>query len=231
MSALVMFSTFGALERDRVDRAAGVLRHGARWAAFQWLASVHPRYGTPHRAIIAPGHLVVRPGRDRHLPPALHPCDLHRVDLLRAHGPRHLILRRRPDYTPDYRCGDIPSRRLSSPRRPLSIVANQIVSDPTESAIGLLLVLAGLPVYALWVCAGARRGDLVDDHYRLSQSLLSARLSRCRPQGTQQRARHRRRGRQSRCSTIPATTTSWYAGTATSRTARPSSTSTAWTSR
>jgi len=32
----------------------------------------------------------------------------------------------------------------------VAIVVNQIASDPRESAIGLALVVAGLPVYAIW---------------------------------------------------------------------------------
>ena len=32
----------------------------------------------------------------------------------------------------------------------LAIVANQIAADPLQSAIGLLIVAAGLPVYFLW---------------------------------------------------------------------------------
>jgi hypothetical protein len=31
------------------------------------------------------------------------------------------------------------------------IVANQIATDPVESATGLLLVVLGLPIYAIWL--------------------------------------------------------------------------------
>ena len=36
------------------------------------------------------------------------------------------------------------------------IVANQIVSDPRESVVGLGMVLIGLPVYAVWGRKGFR---------------------------------------------------------------------------
>jgi hypothetical protein len=32
----------------------------------------------------------------------------------------------------------------------VAIVVNQVASDPRESALGLVLVVAGLPVYAIW---------------------------------------------------------------------------------
>jgi hypothetical protein len=43
----------------------------------------------------------------------------------------------------------------------LAVVINQIASEPLESATGLLIVVAGLPVYLLWT----RKGATVDaDH-------------------------------------------------------------------
>jgi hypothetical protein len=32
----------------------------------------------------------------------------------------------------------------------VAIVANRVASDPRESALGIVLVVAGLPVYAIW---------------------------------------------------------------------------------
>jgi APA family basic amino acid/polyamine antiporter len=42
------------------------------------------------------------------------------------------------------------------------IVANQIVAEPARSATGLLLVLAGLPVYMLWARRGIAEGAAAD---------------------------------------------------------------------
>jgi hypothetical protein len=44
----------------------------------------------------------------------------------------------------------------------MAIVANQVISDPRESAFRLSLVLAGLPVYFLW--ARKKRRSETDGH-------------------------------------------------------------------
>jgi APA family basic amino acid/polyamine antiporter len=38
------------------------------------------------------------------------------------------------------------------------VAASQIIADPRDSAIGLSLVLAGVPVYALWARRRLREG-------------------------------------------------------------------------
>ena len=42
------------------------------------------------------------------------------------------------------------------------IVVNQIVAEPANSAIGVLIVAAGLPVYALWTRITSRKGTAID---------------------------------------------------------------------
>jgi len=65
-----------------------------------------------------------------------------------------------------------------------AIVLNQIATDPRESATGLALVAAGLPVYFVW-----RRLDARD---RLPQSLLPAEIHEGAAVGGEQRPRDRR---------------------------------------
>ena len=57
------------------------------------------------------------------------------------------ILRRRAWYGPAYRAWGYPVLPVLFIVSTAFIVINQLVSDPRESAIGLLIVLAGLPVY------------------------------------------------------------------------------------
>jgi APA family basic amino acid/polyamine antiporter len=66
----------------------------------------------------------------------------------------------------------------------LAIVLNQIATDPRESATGLALVAAGLPVYFVW-----RRLDARD---RLSQPLLPAEIHEGAAVGGEQRPGDRR---------------------------------------
>jgi APA family basic amino acid/polyamine antiporter len=59
-------------------------------------------------------------------------------------------LRRRAGYTPAYRVRAYPALAAIFVASSLWIVLQQIVTDPTESLIGLGLVAAGLPVYWIW---------------------------------------------------------------------------------
>jgi APA family basic amino acid/polyamine antiporter len=72
-----------------------------------------------------------------------------------------LWLRRRRDYAPAYRAWGFPVTPLVFAAASAVIVVTQLVSEPRDGAIGLALVLVGLPVYVLW----ARGGRLVGDEY------------------------------------------------------------------
>ena len=61
-----------------------------------------------------------------------------------------LLLRRRPGYDPAWPMPFVPIAPLVFVLASAAIVVNQLIADPRESAIGLGLVLSGLPVYWLW---------------------------------------------------------------------------------
>ncbi len=65
-----------------------------------------------------------------------------------------MLLRRRKDLQRGYEVWGYPVLPAIFVVSSLAIVANQIVTNPGESAFGLSLVLAGLPVYYLWVRKG-----------------------------------------------------------------------------
>lgn len=154
MSALVVFSTFGAvsgivLAGPRVYFA--MARDGLLPA---WVGAVHPRYHTPHRAIALQ---------------ALWACVLVATGTYRALFTRVvytewiffglmavglMLLRRRTDLRRDYAVWGYPWVPLVFAVSAFAIVANQVAVEPGESLVGLGLVLAGLPVYHFW----ARRG-------------------------------------------------------------------------
>jgi APA family basic amino acid/polyamine antiporter len=60
-------------------------------------------------------------------------------------------LRTRSTYAPAYRVWGYPLVPIIFVLSSAYIVVNQILHDPKESAVGLLLVLAGLPIYFLWL--------------------------------------------------------------------------------
>lgn len=150
MSAIVMFSTFGAV--------SGIVLVGPRvyyamardGLLFRWVAAIHGKYRTPHRAIVLQAvwsAVLVATGSYRVLFTRVIYTEWFFFALM-AIG--LLVLRRKGRVKGN-------ASAISSPLLPsvfavasLAIVVNQVVSDPVESVIGLSLVLAGLPVYFLW---------------------------------------------------------------------------------
>ena len=61
-----------------------------------------------------------------------------------------MILRRKPEMRGSFRIRGYPLIPVLFVVSSFAIVINQILSDPRESLFGLLLVIAGLPVYYVW---------------------------------------------------------------------------------
>ncbi len=151
MSALVIGSTFGAL--------SGIVLTGPRvyfalardGLVFPWVGAVHPTFRTPHRAIALQAvwsAVLVATGTYR----ALFTRVVYTEWIFfAAMALGLLLLRRRAGYAPAYRLPGGPVVPLAFAVAAVLVAGSQIVTDPRSSAIGLLLVLAGLPVYAVWV--------------------------------------------------------------------------------
>jgi APA family basic amino acid/polyamine antiporter len=150
MSGLVIFSTFGTL--------SGIILSGprvyyslARDGLFlSWLGDIHPRYRTPHKAIVIQGiwsSLLVATGTYKTLFTRAVYTEWIFFGLM-AIG--LILLRRRPGIVRGYRVWGYPVIPALFIISSFAIVANQILSDPRESLFGLFLVLSGLPIYYLW---------------------------------------------------------------------------------
>ncbi len=150
ISALVMFSAFGALN--------GIVMAGPRvyyqmsqdglW--FRWASHLHPTYQTPGRAIILQAvvaSVLVATGSYRALFTRVIYTEWIFFALL-AVGV--LLLRRRPGYAPAWRMPLVPLLPLLFVVVSLLIVVNQIRADLASSAIGLAIVASGLPAYYFW---------------------------------------------------------------------------------
>jgi APA family basic amino acid/polyamine antiporter len=157
MSALVVFSTFGGL--------SGIVLAGPRvyWAMardgllFPWVGGVHPRFHTPHRAIVLQAVwscLLVGTGSYRALFTRVVYTEWIFFGLM-AVG--LVLLRRRADLQRGYTVWGYPWVPLVFAASAFGIVANQVRVEPVESLTGLGLVLAGLPVYHFWARRGYRR--------------------------------------------------------------------------
>jgi len=60
------------------------------------------------------------------------------------------VLRRRPGYAPPYRTWGYPVVPVVFIVASLTIVVNQLVSEPKDAGIGLGMVAIGAPIYYLW---------------------------------------------------------------------------------
>jgi len=148
VSLLVIVSAAGAL--------GGVILAGPRvyfamardGLFFRSFGEAHPRFLTPHRAILLQAvwsSVLVATGTYRQLFTRVIYTEWIFFALMAA---GLFVLRRRPDYKPVFRIALwIPLIFIAST---IIIVVNQIVSEPLESATGLLLVASGLPVYLYW---------------------------------------------------------------------------------
>ena len=147
MSALVVLSTLGAMTGIILAGPRVYLAAAQDGLLVRWIGDVHPRFGTPHHAIALQAvwaSVLVGTGTYRALFTRVVYTEWIFFGLMAA---GIFILRRREGYAPAYRAWGYPVLPVLFIVSTAFIVVNQIASDPRESAIGLLIVLAGLPVY------------------------------------------------------------------------------------
>jgi APA family basic amino acid/polyamine antiporter len=184
ISMLVIVSSFGAM--------SGIVLAGPRvyyamaqdGLLFSWMGALHPRHRTPYVAIgmqAVWSSVLVLTGT--------YGVIVSRVIytewiFFAALALGTITLRRRQPNVSSFRAWGFPAVPILFALVCAAIVLNQIATDPRESATGLALVAAGLPVYFVW-----RRIDARD---RLSQSLLSAEIHESAAVGGEQRPSDRR---------------------------------------
>lgn len=150
ISALVMVSAFGALN--------GIILVGPRvyyqmahdGLLFRWAGGIHPRFQTPARAIVLQAiwsSALVWTGTYRALFSRVIYTEWIFFALL---GIGILLLRRKPGYNPAWPMPLVPVAPILFVIASMAVVVNQLRADPRESAIGMAMVLSGLPVYWLW---------------------------------------------------------------------------------
>ena len=147
MSALVVLSTLGAMTGIILTGPRVYLAAAHDGLLFRWVGDVHPTFGTPHHAIALQAVwacVLVGTGTYRALFTRVVYTEWIFFGLMAA---GIFILRRREGYAPAYRAWGYPVLPVLFIVSTAFIVVNQLVSDPRESAMGLLIVLAGLPVY------------------------------------------------------------------------------------
>ena len=161
VSALVILSGAGALNGIILGGPRVYFAMAQERLAFRWLGAIHPRYHTPHAAILAQAvwaSALVATGTYRELFTRVVYTEWLFFALMTAGLFR---LRGRAAYAPAFRVWGYPVVPALFVVACAAIVANQIAADPRESAMGLLFVIAGVPIYYAWARLGAppRQGE------------------------------------------------------------------------
>jgi APA family basic amino acid/polyamine antiporter len=150
MAAVVVLSTLGAMNGVILAGPRVYLAMADDGLLFRWMGGVHPVYRTPHRAIALQAvwsSILVATGTYRALFTRVVYTEWIFFALLAL---ALFILRRRPAYAPSQRAWGYPVLPALFIASSLVIVVNQLIHEPRDSAIGLGLVVIGLPVYIIW---------------------------------------------------------------------------------
>jgi basic amino acid/polyamine antiporter, APA family len=150
ISALVMFSAFGALNGIVLvgPRVYYQMAQDGLW--FKLVDHLHPKFHTPDRAIILQAvwsSVLVMTGSYR----ALFTRVIYTEWIFFAMLALGVVLmRRRPGYQPAWRMPLVPIAPALFIVVSLTIVVNQIRVDVWSAAMGLGIVATGFPAYYLW---------------------------------------------------------------------------------
>jgi APA family basic amino acid/polyamine antiporter len=150
ISALVILSSLGVLNGVILAGPRTYFAMAEEGLAFRWLGSIHPRFHTPHLAILAQAlwsSVLVATGTYRDLFTRVIYTEwlffaLMTIGLFR--------LRRRAGYVPVYRAWGYPLAPLSFIGASVVVAVVLIAADPIQAATGLLVVVIGWPLCHLW---------------------------------------------------------------------------------
>jgi APA family basic amino acid/polyamine antiporter len=157
ISALVMFSVFGAMTGSILAAPRVYYAMAQDGLLFRWVSEVHPRFRTPHRAILLQAvwaSVLASSGTYRQLFTRVIFTEWIFFALMAA---GLFMLRRRPDYRPVYRVWGYPWIPGVFILASIVIVINRMISDPLDSMIGLAIVGAGVPAYYAWMRSTRQR--------------------------------------------------------------------------
>ena len=118
---------------------------------FDWVGAIHPKFGTPHHAIVLQAvwaSVLVATGSYRALFTRVVYTEWIFFGLMAA---GIFLLRRRAGYAPTYRAWGYPILPIVFIVSTAVIVINELIVNPRERITGLAIVLAGLPLYFLRV--------------------------------------------------------------------------------
>lgn len=150
VSALVVMSAVGALTGIVLAGPRMYLSMAQDGLMLAWVNAVHPRFRTPHRAIVLQAvwaSVLVLTGSYPTLFGRVIYMEWFFFALMTAGV---FVLRRRASYQPAYRMWAFPVAPILFIVASVAIVVNQLRAQPAEAFFGAAVVATGWPV-ALWV--------------------------------------------------------------------------------
>ena len=150
ISALVLLSALGGMTGIILAGPRVYLAMARDGLLFRWVGELHPRYRTPHRALLLQGvwsSVLVLTGTYRVLFTRVVYTEWIFFALMAA---SLFLFRRRAGYAPAYRVWGFPVLPGIFVASSAFIVLHQLWREPKEASYGLAMVAAGLPVYWIW---------------------------------------------------------------------------------
>jgi APA family basic amino acid/polyamine antiporter len=150
ITAIIILSALGALNGIALAGPRVYFAMAQDGLAFRWMAALHPRRQTPYLAIAAQAvwsSVLAATNSYRVLFTRVVYTEWLFFALLAA---GIFLLRRRGEYTPKFLAPAFPLLPAISLVASGAIALNQIWASPRESAVGLGLILVGLPIYFVW---------------------------------------------------------------------------------
>lgn len=151
VSLLIIISTLGSLNGSILAAPRVYYAMAKDGLFFRWCAAVHPRFHTPHLALVLQGLcaiLIVALGNYEQLFTYVIFAGWVFYALT---GFAVIILRRkRPDLPRPYRVLGYPFVPIVFVLTSAWFIVNTLVEKPIESGIGCLIVALGVPVYLVW---------------------------------------------------------------------------------
>ncbi|MBK8943974.1 MAG: amino acid permease [Ignavibacteriae bacterium] len=151
ISVAVIVSTFGALNGSILASARVQFAMAKDNLFFNFLGKVHPKFGTPHTSLIIQGLwssvLVLSGSFDTITDYVIFAAWL--FYMLGAYGV--IILRKKmPNENRPFKVWGYPYLPLIFVGFSLLFLINSVISDSEDAAMGLILILSGLPFYFYW---------------------------------------------------------------------------------
>jgi APA family basic amino acid/polyamine antiporter len=158
IAALVMLSTFGGLNAGLMTGPRVYYAMAEDGLFFKQVAAVHPRFGTPHVAVVLLVVLTALNASVRTFEELAEAFVLLLYPFLALTVAAVFVLRhRRPDLPRPYRTAGYPLVPAVFLVGTVAMMINALLERPDATLLGAAIVAAGVPVYFAWRSASRRR--------------------------------------------------------------------------